>query len=72
MPATCRTSSSTAKGVGHLNATTDRVTLGGGVDSLFDADGSALIIHANEDDQVTNATNGNSGARIACAVVERA
>ncbi len=58
------------EGVGHLNATTDRVTLGGGVDSLFDADGSALIIHANEDDQVTNATNGNSGARVACAVLE--
>lgn len=59
------------EGVGHLNATTDRVTLGGGVAALFDIDGSALIIHANEDDQVTNATNGNSGARVACAVIQR-
>ena len=56
-------------GVGHLDATTDRVTVSAGADSLFDADGSALIIHANTDDQVTNATNGNSGARIACAVL---
>ena len=31
--------------------------------------GSSLIIHANEDDQVTNATNGNSGGRIACGVI---
>ena len=56
-------------GVGHLDATTDRVTLSAGTDSLFDADGSAFIIHANTDDQVTDATNGNSGARIACAVI---
>jgi Cu-Zn family superoxide dismutase len=37
---------------------------------LFDADGSAFIIHANPDDQVTDAGNGGSGARIACAVIE--
>jgi Cu-Zn family superoxide dismutase len=55
--------------VGHLNATTDRVTLSDGVATLFDADGSAFIIHANPDDQVTDAGNGGSGARIACAVV---
>ena len=61
-------------GVGHLDATTDRVTLSPGPATLFDtttlAVGSAFIIHANPDDQVTNATNGGSGARIACAVIE--
>jgi Cu-Zn family superoxide dismutase len=63
-----------AHGVGHLNAKTDGVTLSPGPTTLFDttpgAAGSAFIIHANEDDQVTNATNGNSGARVACAVIE--
>jgi Cu-Zn family superoxide dismutase len=63
-----------AEGVGHLNATTDGVTISAGPTTLFDttpaAIGSAFIIHANEDDQVTNATNGNSGARVACAVIE--
>jgi superoxide dismutase, Cu-Zn family len=62
-----------ADGVGHLDATTDRVTLTNGPTTLFDATagaaGSALIIHANEDDQVTDATNGNSGGRIACAAI---
>jgi superoxide dismutase, Cu-Zn family len=59
-----------AAGMGHLDATTDRVTLSGGSSTLFDADGSAFITHANTDDQLTDATNGGSGARIACAVVE--
>jgi Cu-Zn family superoxide dismutase len=61
-------------GVGHLDAITDRVTLSPGPATLFDtttgAVGSALIIHANPDDQVTDAGNGGSGARIACAVIE--
>ena len=56
-------------GNGRLNAKTDRVTLTAGLATLFDADGSALIIHANPDDQVTNIGNGGSGARIACAVI---
>lgn len=60
-------------GVGHLNTTTDRVTLTNGPTTLFDttagAAGSALIIHANEDDQRTDATNGNSGGRIACGAI---
>ena len=60
-------------GVGHLDATTDRVTLTDGPTTVFDltpgAVGSALIIHANEDDQVTDATNGGSGARIGCGVI---
>jgi Cu-Zn family superoxide dismutase len=60
-----------ADGHGRLNATTDRVTVTDGPTTLFDADGSAFIIHANPDDQVTDVGNGGSGARIACAVIER-
>jgi len=62
-----------ADGVGHLDARTDRVTLSQGPLTLFDGDGSAFIIHANTDDQVTDAGSagpGGSGARIACAAVE--
>lgn len=58
-----------AAGVGHLDTTTDRVTIGSPA-SLFDADGSSFIIHANQDDQVTDAGNGGSGARIACATID--
>ncbi len=63
-----------ADGIGHLGATTRGVTLSAGPLTLFDdtplAIGSAFIIHADEDDQLTDATNGNSGARVACAVIE--
>jgi superoxide dismutase, Cu-Zn family len=59
-------------GVGHLDATTDRVSLTDGPATLFDTTpdqvGSALIIHAGADDQVTDPTGG-SGARIACGAI---
>jgi Cu-Zn family superoxide dismutase len=37
--------------------------------SLIDADGAALVIHAVADDNMTD-PSGNSGARIACAVLQ--
>ncbi|MBY0520929.1 MAG: superoxide dismutase family protein [Sphingomonas sp.] len=39
----------------------------GTLDGLLDADGSALVVHANMDDMMTD-PSGNSGARIACGV----
>jgi Cu-Zn family superoxide dismutase len=55
-------------GTGRLDATDDRITLGSGPGSLFDADGSALVIHADRDDQKTDPA-GNSGDRLVCGVI---
>lgn len=57
-----------ADGSGRLETVTDRVTIAGGPTSIFDADGSAIVIHAAPDDHRTDPA-GNSGARIACGVV---
>lgn len=47
-----------------------RVTLGPGIHSLFDADGTAFVIHATTDDQRTDPA-GASGGRMACGVFRR-
>ena len=59
-----------ADGTGRLETTTDRITLGAGASSLFDADGSALVVHAAPDDFRTDPT-GNSGGRSLCGVVTK-
>ncbi|QSQ27943.1 superoxide dismutase family protein [Pyxidicoccus parkwayensis] len=41
------------------------------VKALFDKDGSAVVVHAKEDDYFTDPT-GDAGGRIACGVVEKA
>ena len=55
-------------GTGRLETTSEGLTLGPGPTSLFDADGSSIVVHAAPDDFKTDPT-GNSGARIACGIV---
>jgi superoxide dismutase, Cu-Zn family len=59
-----------ADGTGRLETMTNRVSLGSGTTSVFDADGSAIVIHAGPDDFLTDPT-GNSGGRIACGVIKK-
>ena len=59
-----------ADGRGRLESTTELMSLGSGPGSVFDADGSAIVVHAAPDDFRTDPT-GNSGARIACGVIVR-
>ncbi|MBM0170680.1 superoxide dismutase family protein [Altererythrobacter sp. C41] len=40
------------------------------IDSLFDADGTAVVVHADADDYRTDPT-GNAGSRLACGVLAR-
>jgi Cu-Zn family superoxide dismutase len=57
-------------GTGRYEVFVESITLGAGENSVFDADGSAIIIHATADDNLTDPT-GNSGDRIACGMIVR-
>ena len=57
-------------GVLKAQVLNDKVTIGDGESTLFDADGSALVLHAQADDHRSQPA-GEAGGRIACAVIER-
>lgn len=52
-----------------VDAADSLVTLRDGASALLDADGSALVVHAEPDDYRTQ-PSGDSGDRIACGVIE--
>jgi Cu-Zn family superoxide dismutase len=60
-------------GTAVLKARTTRVTLTDGPLTVFDADGTALIIHANQDQGVTGEPKSglSGGPRVACGVLAR-
>lgn len=57
-----------ADGTVQFSVDNERITLSDGPNSILDADGSAVMIHASADDNVTD-PSGDAGARIACGVV---
>ncbi|MBW3629538.1 MAG: superoxide dismutase family protein [Gemmatimonadetes bacterium] len=60
----------TAAGVGRAEFLNPSITISAGPNSLFDADGTSLVVHATADDYRTD-PSGNSGSRIACGVISR-
>jgi Cu-Zn family superoxide dismutase len=62
-----------ASGKATLKFVTNRVTLGDGLLSVFDTDGTAIIIHANPDQGVTAAEKAglSGGPRVACGVITK-
>jgi len=62
-----------ANGKATMKVTTTRVTVSDGPLSLFDSDGSAIIVHANPDQLITGEPRSgvSGGPRIACGVIEK-
>ncbi|MBP2313521.1 superoxide dismutase family protein [Azospirillum soli] len=57
-------------GKGGFETITHQVTLGEGQASLFKPGGTSFVVHANQDDYVSEPA-GNSGDRVACGVIEK-
>jgi Cu-Zn family superoxide dismutase len=62
----------TADASGHLKAmiVNKNITLATGPTSVFDSDGSAIVIHAKADDYKSQPA-GDAGDRVVCGVIER-
>lgn len=62
-----------ANGSGSMKVMTSRVTLSDGPLSVFDTDGTAIIIHGNEDQGITGAPKSgvSGGPRVACGVLTK-
>jgi Cu-Zn family superoxide dismutase len=60
-------------GEGSYTAVTNRVTLSSGPLSLFDADGTAIIVHGNPDKLVTGEPKSgvSGGPRVACGALSK-
>ncbi|HUO33371.1 MAG TPA: superoxide dismutase family protein [Candidatus Acidoferrum sp.] len=59
-----------ADGAVHTTVLAPGATLGDGANSVFHEGGTALVIHEKADDYKTDPA-GNSGARVACGVIEK-
>jgi superoxide dismutase, Cu-Zn family len=58
------------QGKAHYQVVVDGVTLGKGHASLFHQGGTAVVIHAKADDNVSDPA-GAAGPRVACGVIQR-
>ena len=60
-------------GTARLKTTTNRVTLSAGPLSVFDADGTAIIVHGNPDQGITGEPKSgvSGGPRVACGVIQK-
>lgn len=56
-------------GTAAVEVVAQGVTLGAGAQSLFQPEGTSLVIHADADDNLTDPA-GNAGVRIACGAIK--
>jgi Cu-Zn family superoxide dismutase len=59
-----------SRGRGFLSHISSRITLSPGPLSIFDANGSAVIVHLNPDSGQPGVTGASGGPRIACGVIQ--
>lgn len=57
-----------AKGAGRLKTWLGAGMIAGGANPLLDADGAAVVLHADADDEMTD-PSGKSGKRVLCGVL---